>query len=173
LGGTVPRELEQGRVQVGVRVRCAEEVTEFEQFTLARETCLQTRGAPIVDPLGGLADGKALEYGAGLKNLDRFVVRDLAHARAAMRLADDETFLLETDEGGSDGTARHLECGTDLRFDEAGVRAEVAVDDGCPERVVVGVCLHGGPAYCRNIAKIVNNSVSTWDSVRRHQERDE
>ena len=69
-------ELEQGRVQVGVRVRCPEEVAVLEELALTRETCLETGDARIVDALGGLADGKALEDGARLQDLDRLVVAD-------------------------------------------------------------------------------------------------
>ena len=68
-------ELEKGRVQVGVRVRCAEEIAVLEELTLTRETCLETGDARIVDSLGGLADGKALEDGARLQDLDRLVVQ--------------------------------------------------------------------------------------------------
>ena len=117
------RELEQGRVQLGVRVRRAEQVAELEQLALTRETCLKTGDARIVDPLGGLADGKPLEDGAGLQDLDRLVVADLPHARAAVRLADDEPVLLETDERGSHRAARHVERRRDVRLDETGVRA--------------------------------------------------
>ena len=157
----VPRELEQRGVQVGVRVRRAEEVAELEQLTLALEARPQPCGARVVDPLGGLADGQTFENRAGLQDLDRLVVRDLPHARPPVRLADDEPFLLEADERRSHGAARHLERRAEVRLDEPGIGREVAADDRVAEGVVVGrrstsVC----PAYCRNVAKIVNNSVS-------------
>ena len=108
------RELEQRRVQVGVRVRRAEEVASLEQLALARQTRPQTCDAGVVDALGGLANGEPLQDGAGLQDLDRLLVRDLPHARAAMRLANDEPFLLEPDERSSHRAARHLEGRADL-----------------------------------------------------------
>ena len=109
----------------------------------ARHACRRAR-AGIVDPLGGLADGQPFQDGAGLQDLDRLLVRDLPHARAAVRLADDEPFLLEPDERRSHGAARHLEGRAEIGLDEARVGREVAAHDGVAERVVAGVRRHGG-----------------------------
>ena len=67
----------------------------------------QTRAARFVDPLGRQADGEPFENGAGLEDLDRLLVRDRPHPRAPVRLAHDEPLLLEPDERGSHGAARH------------------------------------------------------------------
>ena len=158
-GRTVPRELEQRRVQVRVRFRRSQQVAEFEQLALARETCLNARDTGFVDPLRGLADREPFENGAGLQNLDRFVVADSPHARATMRFANDEPFLLEANERRSYLAARHLERGADVRLHEPCFGRDVAVNDGIPKRVVVRGDSHCRHAYCRNVAKIVNNSV--------------
>jgi hypothetical protein len=89
----------------------------LEQLALARESRLHPGGPFVVDALGSLADGQALEDGPRLQDLDRFLVADLSHARAPVGLTDDEPFLLETDERRSHRAARHLERLADVRFD--------------------------------------------------------
>jgi hypothetical protein len=58
-------------------------------------------------------------------------------------LADDEPFLLETDERSSYRATRHLERRADLRLDEASVGRDVAADDRLAEGLVVRVGRHG------------------------------
>jgi hypothetical protein len=55
--------------------------------------------------LRGEPDSQPFEDCAGLEDLDGLVVRDAPHARALVRFADDEPFLLETDERSSHGPA--------------------------------------------------------------------
>ncbi len=129
-------ELQQRRVQVGVRVRCPEEIAVLEELTLPGETCLETGDACIVDSFGGPADGKALENGPRLQDLDRLVVADAPDTRASMGLANDEPILLETDERSANGAARHVKGGREVGLDEAGVRRDVTTDDGPAEGVV-------------------------------------
>ena len=69
-----PESFEKGRVQVGVRVRGAEQIALLEELALTSETCLEAGDARVVDSFGGLADRKALEHGARLQDLDRLVV---------------------------------------------------------------------------------------------------
>src|SRR5687767_1872946 len=108
-GGRVAGELEQRGVQLGIHLRRAEEVAILEKLALTGDAAVETGGAYIVDALGGLPDGEALENRASLQDLDRLVVGDAPDACASMRLADDEPVLLEADERGAHGPARHLE----------------------------------------------------------------
>ncbi len=139
LGRRVARQLEERGVQVGVRVRGAEEVARLEQLPVSCERRTQPLRSGLVDPLGGQANGETLEHGAGLEDLDRLTVRDLTHARAAVRLPDDEALLLEPDQRISDGAARHVEARHDVGLDEPGVRRDLAADDRLAELVVVRV----------------------------------
>jgi 3-hydroxyisobutyrate dehydrogenase-like beta-hydroxyacid dehydrogenase len=134
--GRMAGELQQGGVQVGVRVRCPEEIPAVEELTLACETGLETGDAGMLDSSGGLADGEALEDGARLQDLDRLVVTDAPHAGASMRLANDEPVLLETDERRAHGAARHVERRGDVGLDEAGVGSDLTADDCLAEGVV-------------------------------------
>ena len=64
------------------------------------------RGPPaVVDALGGLANREPFEHGARLQDLDRFLVRHLAHACSPVRLADHEPVLLEPDQRRPDRRA--------------------------------------------------------------------
>ncbi len=78
----MPGELEQGGVEIGVRVRCPEEVAEHEQLALSCEIPMQACGAGIVDALRGEPDGQPFEDRAGLEDLDGLFVGDLPYARA-------------------------------------------------------------------------------------------
>jgi hypothetical protein len=62
-------------------------------------------GTALVDALCGLANREPLEHGTRLQDLDRFLVRHLAHACPPVRLADHEPVLLEPDQRRPDGTA--------------------------------------------------------------------
>ena len=157
-GGRVAGELEQRGVQLGVHLRRAEEVARLEELALTGDAAVETSSACLVDALGGLPDGEAFENRASLQDLDGLVVRDAPDACAPMRLADDEPVLLEADERGAHGAARHRECRREVGFDEAGIRREVTADDGRAEGVVARGDRHRS-AILRNVAKIVNNSV--------------
>ena len=92
--------------------------------------------AGVVDALGRLADGKALENGTRLQDLDGLLVADAADTRAPMRLANDEPVLLQTDERGAHGASRHVERRREVRLDQARVGGDVTPNDGLAERVV-------------------------------------
>ena len=100
---------------------------------MPREACLHTGGAVLVDSRGSLADRQPFENCAGLEDLDRLLVRDLAHARSAVRLSYDEAVLLEPDQRRAHRTPRHTEGRADVRLDETGVGGDVAADDRRPK----------------------------------------
>ena len=59
----------------------------------------------------------------------------------------------------------------DVRLDEAGVGRDVTADDGLAEGVVARGDRHRRHAYCRMVAKIVNNSVFMSASIADTQDR--
>ena len=126
-------------MQVGIRVRGAEQVAGLEQRAVPCQRGPQPFGAGVVDPLGGEADGKPLEHGTRLEDLDRLDVGDLAHTGASMRLAHDEPFLLEADQRVPYGGPGHVEARDHVRLDEAGVGGDLAPDDRGAQPVVVGL----------------------------------
>ena len=146
-------------MQVGVRVRCSEEVAPLEKLTVTDEAGLEPRDAGLVDALGGQPDGQAFEHGARLQNLDRLLVRDAPHARAPMRLADDQSVLLEADERRANGAPGHRERRREFGLDESSIRSDVTPDDGLAEGVVARRNNHHAPGILRIVAKIVNDSV--------------
>src|SRR5688500_2696079 len=73
-GGPVARQLEEGRVQVAVRVRRPEEIATFEELAVTGETLAETIDAGVVDALGRLANREALEHGTRLQDLDSLLV---------------------------------------------------------------------------------------------------
>ncbi len=89
-----------------------------------------------------MPDREPFEHGAGLEDLDRFLVRDRPDARAAMRLAHDETLLLQADQRVPHGAARHLERRAHVGLDEARVRRELAAHDRVAEGVVARARRH-------------------------------
>ena len=133
LRGGVTGELEERCVELGVRVRGAEQVAGVEELAMEREVLPQALGTGLVDSLGGQADGEPFEHGARLEDLDRFAVADLPHACPAVRLADDEPFLLEPDQRVPHGTPRHREGRADVRLDEMGVGGDLAANDRAAE----------------------------------------
>jgi hypothetical protein len=139
LGRAVPGQLEQCGMQVGVRIRGAEQVTRLEERTMPRQNRLQPLCAGIVDPLGGQPHREALEHRACLEDLDRLGVGDLAHAGTPVRLAHDEPFLLEPYQRVPDGGPGHLERRDDVRLDKTGVGRDLAPHDGGAQLLVVRV----------------------------------
>jgi len=156
----VAGQLEEHRVQVGVCVRRPEQIAALEERAVTGEAFPEAADAGVVDALGGLADREALENGTRLQDLDGLLVADAADTRAPMRLTNDKPVLLETDQRGAHGATRHVEHGRDIRLDQARVGSDVAADDGLAEGVVARGDRHRPNAYCTNVAKIVNNSVS-------------
>ena len=144
---------EERGVQVGVRIRGAEQVARLEQLAMPRESRTEPLGSRLVDPLGGQAHGEPLEHGARLEDLDRLAVRYLAHARTAVRLPDDEALLLEPDEGVPDGAARHVERRHDVRLHESRVRRDLAAHDRLAKLLVVRVGVGRQSAHGRLPAK--------------------
>ena len=102
---------------------------------------------------------RPFEHGAGLEDLDRFLVRDRPHARAAMRLADDEALLLQTDQRRSHGAARHRELRAHVGLDQARVRRDRRPARSPRAARHSSSSWPSAAAYCRIVAKIVNNPV--------------
>ena len=138
----MPRQLEQGRVKVGVRVEGAQQIASLEQLAVPREACLHTGGAVLVDSRGSLADRKPFEDRAGLEDLDRLLVRDPLRTRAP------RCSSRTTRPSCSSGSApcaphpRHTEGRADVRLDETGVEGDVAADDRRPKGLVARIRRH-------------------------------
>jgi len=77
-----------------------------------------------------------LERHPNLLDLERLTVGDAPHPSAPVRLALDETFLLEPDEGGANGGAAGAEHPGQVRFDQALVGLEAPGDDSLSQAPV-------------------------------------
>lgn len=65
-----------------------------------------------------VAGGKTLEHGSRLGDLDGLALANGPHMCATVRFADNETFVLQSEEHGADHASTRAEAGTEVRFDE-------------------------------------------------------
>ena len=104
-----------------------------------REAPLQALGSGLVDALGGQADGQPFQHGARLEDLDRFAIADLPHPCPAVRFANDEPFLLESDQRVLMAPLDISKDEADVRLDEMGVGGDLTTNDRATELLVIRV----------------------------------
>ena len=137
-------DLEQPAVEHRVLVRGAQQVARVEA-----PTHLLKDRAQLGDVGWGRAErrppgGQPLEHGPRLEDLDGLARIDEPDARAAVALVDDQAFVLEPGQGGTDGRAPDAEHLRQVHLHEALAGLKAAGDDRLPKPVLGATGLNVG-----------------------------